>query len=814
MPFSLFEDLKQSGFHSSILTTYSVDPAFYDANIQYRLRAYGCQNNLLMADAPMLDQALDEMPDAFVHAGRKYLIVPVGGQGCFHPKIILRYGKAKARLVLGSANATSAGWASNLELLSALEWSEGSDGTDAAAHLRLISKTHDWLISRMPAEWDVDLAYKIDLLRSQSPWLANAVRSEGPEELSDGTAIDLLLSDPNAPQGLSDQLIATVAGEVERLVIISPYWDDGLAALHRLHTAFGGPSVHIFVTLPDAPEARQSTFPTEALAADVKASFHRMGDAAHNRFLHAKFIMARTRDHDYFLYGSANCTTAALGKPGAPGINCEATIRRVPRGTIDRHLELNYSELIDPLQISAPEEREKPSSLPPPFHPGRIERKGQKLVWSCPDGISAAGATFIIDSSRIQVEAPVGLRPYVQVARDITDRTIIVHVELADGRISRPVIVADPDMLQAAAPNPLAGNLKRKLDAVLNGESDLIDLARDVHLIFEDGGSRRSALLSSGGGGGRSITCLVGQDYESPEAFRKAVAQRADLHSGSLPHPDNPALQLILQIVLRGIVQLQDSRSLDHDDVERTEAILAGEAQDDWVSDDPSAQAEPKQVDEPISPPATVTLQAFERNRSSLLRAIERFEAYVAALTTARKPLDLDFVTRTLFMIYLMLYGCSRPYAVEGGGTRLLIPFSGIGTREEDAGFLKRAARLLSLIWGRKFQDGMMARIPVDPEASSAPTPILTLVILSRWIMGAILHEVRHARGAKALAEILERQVPQIFWATSAFADLDSAEVEEVIGQMATHMGLTQLQADAIQATVQELSRSAVVPGS
>ena len=305
MPFSLFDDLKRSGFHSSVLTTYSVDPAFYDANIQHRLRAFGCQNNLLMADAAMLSQALEQLPEAFSHAGRKYLIAPIEAEGCFHPKITLRYGKSKARMTLGSANATSAGWGSNRELVSTLKWSQSSDSPDGAIHCRLIARAHDCLLARLPASPDPDLSYKLHLLNSQSTWLADTMRGNGVEELDDGSLIDLLLSDPGSASGIGDRFLDRIRGSVERLVIISPYWDASLGALERLHADLGGPSTHIFLTLADDPEARQSTFPLPALDPGLKPTFHPLGDARH-RFLHAKLILAQTRKHDYLLYGRAH----------------------------------------------------------------------------------------------------------------------------------------------------------------------------------------------------------------------------------------------------------------------------------------------------------------------------------------------------------------------------------------------------------------------------------------------------------------------------------------------------------------------------
>ena len=65
MTASLFKDLARSGWHSFVMTTYSVDPAFYDGSIEYRLRTYGCENNILMTDTVMLKQALNATPEAF-----------------------------------------------------------------------------------------------------------------------------------------------------------------------------------------------------------------------------------------------------------------------------------------------------------------------------------------------------------------------------------------------------------------------------------------------------------------------------------------------------------------------------------------------------------------------------------------------------------------------------------------------------------------------------------------------------------------------------------------------------------------------------
>lgn len=807
MTFSLFDDFKLTGFHSSVLTTFSIDPAFYDASVQYRLRAMGCQNNILIADGAMLTQAIDQMPEAFIHAGRKYLIVPVTVGGAYHPKIALRYGKSKARLNIGSANVTSAGWGGNREVVSALNWSKSLDNQDNDVQLSLIAKAHDWLMSRLLDTDDSNVRYKVDLLESQSPWLEDAPRQIGTQSLSDDTQIDLLLSDTAAPNGLADQFISAVEGEVERLVVISPYWDRDLSALGRLHTAFGSPSTHVFMSTKTVVERRQSTFPIEEWDRNPAPIFHPLGNTDVHRFLHAKLIMAQTERYDYLIYGSANCTVAALGLSQKPGINTEAVIyRRLPRGTIDSRLGLDYGVKIQSSDITSPPKEENENTKPAQFDPGKIERRDQQLIWSCLDEISAWGSYFHVGDERVQTQLFQGRRPFIIIDDELTAATIITRIELADGRISKPVIVADPEMLMAAAPNPLANSLKRKLDAVLNGDSDLINLARDIHLIFDhDGETPRAVATRTARSRSASTSTSAGRDYESPEAFRQALDLKSDIYSGAFAHSDNPALQMILKIVLRGIIDLENSDTIDEAEARNAAELALGEDQDDKGVTGGLPQTDAEPADFANDYHATIAVKDFDRNQASLMKAVDTFETYIQTLKTSDAPVDLNFVTRALFMIYLMLYGCTRKYTLEEGRTDVLIPFSGIGTDQQQDGFLLQAARIVNGIWGPRFKDSLMGRIRLDQEHTHLPVPILTLVVLSRWILAAILSEARRERKAKSLRDILERQVPRLFVSTSAFAVIDADQIATVIKRMEMNIGMEKLQADAIRTVLEEI---------
>lgn len=809
MPFSLFDDFKRTGFHSSVLTTFSVDPAFYDASVQYRLRAMGCQNNILLADAAMLTQAIDQMPDAFINAGRKYLIVPVSVGGAYHPKIALRYGKSKARLNIGSANVTSAGWGSNQEVVSALNWSNSLNNHDNDVQLSLIAKASDWLLKSLVDTNDSDVSYKLDLLKSQSPWLEDAPRTIGAQSFSDDTLIDLLLSDSAAPSGLADQFISAVEGEVERLVIISPYWDNDLNALSRLHIAFGGPRTHIFMSTGSAIERRQSTFPGEKCNLKPAPIFHPMGSSGEHRFLHAKMMMAQTEHYDYLIYGSANCTVAALGISQKPGINTEAVIyRRLPRGTIEHQLGLDFGVELQSSDIPSPIREENENSKSVLFDPGKIERRDRQLIWSCPDDIPAQGSCFHVGDERIETQIVRGRRPFISIDDEVTAATIITRIELADGRISKPVIVVDPEMLMASAPNPLASSLKRKLDAVLNGDSDLINLARDIHLIFDDDETPREIATPTARSRSTSTSISAGRDYESPEAFRQALNLKSDIYSGAFAHSDNPALQMILKIVLRGIIDLENSDSIDEGDAREAAELALGEDQDDEGESEELTRTKTAQADFINDDHTAIAVRDFERNQASLVKSIGTFESHIQTLKASDATIDLNFVTRALFMIYLMLYGCTKKYSLEEGGTEFLIPFSGIGTDQQREGFLSQAARVVNGIWGPRFKDSLMGRIPLDKEDTNLPVPILTLIVLSRWILAAILSEARRERKAKSLRDILERQVPKLFVSTSAFAFIDAEQIATVIKRMEMNIGMEKLQADAIRTVLEEIESS------
>ena len=809
MPHSLFDDFKEGGFHSSILSTFSVDPAFYDASLQLRLRGLGCQNNLLQADATMLEQSLEAIPDAFANAGRKYLVVPVTTTSCFHPKLALRYGKAKARLIVGSANVTSAGWAGNLELVSTLSWQARDEDDDSKVHRTLFVRAHQWMSALIAPADDNKAAYKLELIRSQSPWIDdNGLEGDSPFDLSDGSQIDLLLSDPANANGLADRMLKLVDEPVERLTIISPYWDDQLSALKRLNAAVGDPDLRIFLSQNAHKPSRSSTFPVAAIG-KLALKFHPIGSAieSSDRFLHAKMFLFHGSDHDFLFIGSANCTVAALGEPGKAGVNHECLLyRKLPRGSVKKDLKLSYKSKIAVADIAVPPDKSETASDTTTFMAGSVERRATRLVWSPAPNHTDAVASIKVDD----LHFPLAQRVDGQWIADIGDVKLgsnIARVCLADGRISRPIIIANPEELMRFAPFPVADSIRKKLDAILNGDADLIGLAKDIHLLLEDDTKIGPALERIRSAGGRSPTPgITGRDFATPEEFRKALNLRVSMKSAGLAHGDNPALQALLQIVLRGMVNVETVERLDAEDAAIAKGHDAGEDQDDVGQSDDIAVPHVTLSNADMQP-QIISGSEFERNQAALWRGIGKFQDYLGRAKDSEAALDLNFVTRSLFMLYLMLHGCTKRYKTEDGEEAVLIPFTGGPGEDFRDSFLFVAAQSIAAIWGPNFARSLICRLKFTADGDTLPIQITTLTIISRWVLAAILSEVRGAKAHKPLRDILEKQVPSLFAATKAFPDLGQEELLATIRQMEANMGMNVERGARIRETLGKLDQ-------
>lgn len=342
----LFNYFAAGGFHTSVISTFGIDFDAYEAIALPRLRDAGCNNNVVVADARMLSQALTDEARRPKFAGRRYSVVGAHCAGVFHPKLSLQLGKTSGRLLVSSANMTAAGLAGNLEVAGEVSVAEGN--TLAAPLLRaavdyLLQFLAPGSVARRQLEWGL----------KRTRWLPTTASTEAVIELQEGMRLAFLAR--HDAKGIG-QWFTDFIGDlaVKRLVVASPYWDHDLRTLQSLQARFGAPNTAVLI------QPKAALYPVHAHPnSDVFKLFDvSNAPGALSRFAHAKLIIAEAADRDVILFGSGNCTEAALGTPAKAGVNEEAClVRELPAGEAIRLLGLDevlkLEAALDPANVPA-----------------------------------------------------------------------------------------------------------------------------------------------------------------------------------------------------------------------------------------------------------------------------------------------------------------------------------------------------------------------------------------------------------------------------------------------------------------------------
>jgi len=130
-----------------------------------------------------------------------------------------------------------------------------------------------------------------------------------------------------------------------------------------------------------------------------------------------------------------------------------------------------------------------------------------------------------------------------------------------------------------------------------------------------------------------------------------------------------------------------------------------------------------------------------------------------------------------------MIYGCSHEYQLLDGKKRTLIAFGFSQSNDRSNVFLNRAARMVNQLWGDRWEKNLLRHVAVDTNLTTLPAPIFTLVVLSRWIMAALLVEVSGKAEYAKFKKILETMIPKIFENTFCF-DIEEEEMLEIINEI------------------------------
>ncbi|MGB3928611.1 MAG: hypothetical protein WBL20_06585 [Sphingobium sp.] len=385
-------------FHSAIATSFAVEFAAVEEILLPQLMASGASNLLLLTDERMAALALSDGSTLPTTLGRDYALhSPPSTDGIFHPKIILQIGRDGGRAFVSSANLTAAGLAGNAEVSIEIECKD--DDSPERAIIRSIWHYLDALVPSEPSPARDALRWA----RERAGWLDGA---EEPvlQELDDGSAIAFV----HAPgeQGIGDRFVSFVGdAPVQTLVVISPYWDHDLATLAGISRRLSPKRIILPIDCSNHEFPVDASFASKPRIVDL--------DWPSQRFTHAKILIASTGQHDHILFGSANCTTAALGREGSRGANAEACIyRRLPKGMASEALALD--RWIDGDAIAL-------ADLPPPVEtpsiplkaiegrqPGTFELDHGTLLWCpAPSAMDAVEVELLDGAARLLQSIPI-----------------------------------------------------------------------------------------------------------------------------------------------------------------------------------------------------------------------------------------------------------------------------------------------------------------------------------------------------------------------------------------------------------------------
>jgi hypothetical protein len=302
---------KSKKYDIALFTTFNFEIGFFERNISNKLFDNGTRKVSLFVDSKEYIKSLEGIE--FSYIGKRYMVTPVEMNSSFHPKVILLLGENKARLIVGSCNLTTSGYYINNEIGNSFDYDEGN-----LENLSLIQDTMNFFLSIN------DRTDKRDNALIESIKMYPYYRYKNNEDINTKFI-------QNIDTSIINQVKEYISDKVNEIDIAVPYYDKEITGLKILQSAYPDCKFRLFI------QNERNTFPIEFKDNYEINIYNKFIDNDSYHFYHGKVIRFITENNSYILYGSANCTQAALTKSTANGGNIECDF--ISKGSID---EYNY----------------------------------------------------------------------------------------------------------------------------------------------------------------------------------------------------------------------------------------------------------------------------------------------------------------------------------------------------------------------------------------------------------------------------------------------------------------------------------------
>lgn len=362
------DKFKERGFHSTFLTSYSFSPLAFEEIVLSKLRGASCRNISVIVDKKCLNQSMKDY-GAPRRAGYLYHVSKNSNFRSFHPKLVVSLGYEKGRIFAGSANLTALGLAGNKEIVAEIRYTK-----ETTESIEIFHQVISYLKENTP-EKDPWFSQSLDRAIQLTPWL-----NSDHEKINRVESLDYRIIANSNDTSIYQQIKDKLNGDkINKLVIISPYWDSDLSGLKHLSESINDPPIDILL------ESDKVLFPIGLLDKfNNKISFFEINNKFPSQFVHAKLIVAFGENWDHVISGSMNCSYSALVSG-----NAELGIyKRMKKGSSLIELNLNEYEKcpVNREKISSSEEkeseRESEEEDSQVIEPGTFELIDSTLSWT------------------------------------------------------------------------------------------------------------------------------------------------------------------------------------------------------------------------------------------------------------------------------------------------------------------------------------------------------------------------------------------------------------------------------------------------
>ena len=311
-PISLIEELKKGGYDSCLMTSYSINFAFYEEYLLRKMQIAGVTNHLLFVDNRMLKAAIQNFPPKF--AGYAYGIAPMKCNQAFHPKVYMLLGKKKGLLVVGSHNMTLSGFGSNLEVTNVIRFDEKSNEEDLSIFKDAFHAFEVWLNDYGQSSPQI-VREMLGKAKALAPWIKKKPKLP--------SSNSFLFSSYSNKECLWRSLQTHLPKTVDKTYGVSAFFDNSgqfVSSLSELSVAkpiiaIQPKSVCLSTTILHSGTVK---------FVDIK-SIQPDGMSKFTTYAHAKALVFLANQETFFISGSANFSSNAWLKTGS-NTNAEAML--------------------------------------------------------------------------------------------------------------------------------------------------------------------------------------------------------------------------------------------------------------------------------------------------------------------------------------------------------------------------------------------------------------------------------------------------------------------------------------------------------